>query len=64
MILFRVIRVFSEYDDYQDVWIDKDVIHGIYIKPESAVKVMKQLREENPGNYRVEVIETDDEIPI
>ena len=65
MILFRLVQYMSEYDDDCDIWRDVDYTHGLYVTAEGALKVMKQLKENRPGSYyKVEVIETDDEVPI
>ena len=54
MILFRLVHI----------WRDVDYTRGLYVTAEGALKVMKQLKENRPGDYKVEVMETDDEVPI
>ena len=63
MILFRIIQHWK-VDDGGCCANIYSQDRGLYITAEGALRVMKQLKAENPyddGWYTVEVIETDDE---
>ena len=62
MILFRIIQHWK-VDDGGCCANIYSQDRGLYITAEGALRVMKQLKADNPddGWYTVEVIETDDE---